>query len=78
MNKPMTGWRFGAFVGSIVSVVVLATYPIIISPYLYPDEWKKMSKEVRDRSGIKQEDIQPANMKVWTDPFDREGKPGSK
>jgi hypothetical protein len=37
-----------------------------------------MSKEVRDRSGIKQEDIQPANMKVWTDPFDREGKPGSK
>ena len=74
----LKGWRFGAFVGSIVGVVALATYPIIISPYLYPEEWRKMSAEMRARQGIKQEDIQPGNMKVWSDPFDRRGKPGNR
>ena len=24
--------------------------------------------------GVKQEDIQPGNMKIWTDPFDRPEK----
>lgn len=74
----MKGWRFGLFVGSIVGAVALATYPIIISPYLYPDQWKRQSKEVREAAGIKQEDIQPGGMKVWSDPFDRQGKPGNK
>jgi len=74
----LKGWRFGAFVGSIVGAVGLATYPIIISPYLHPEEWKQKSKEVRDIAGIKQENIQPGNMKVWSDPFDRPGKPGNK
>ena len=45
---------------------------------MYPEKWKKISKEVRDGAGIKPEDIQPGNMKVWTDPFDRPGKPGNK
>jgi hypothetical protein len=27
-------------------------------------------------AGIKQEDIQPGDMKVWTDPFDRPGNQG--
>jgi len=74
----LVGWRFGAFLGSLVGSILLATYPIIISPYLYPEEWQKMSKEVRDQHGIKPEDIQPGNMKVWSDPFDRPGKPGNK
>ena len=45
---------------------------------MYPEKWQKMSKDIRDHAGIKQEDIQPGNMKVWSDPFDRPGKPGNK
>ena len=77
-QKPLKGWRFAGFVGSIVAAVGVACYPIIISPYLYPEQWKHMSKEIREREGIKQENIQPGGMKVWTDPFDRAGKPGNK
>ena len=47
-----------------MGAIGLATYPIIISPYLYPEKWQKMSKEIRKDAGIKQEDIQPGNMKV--------------
>ena len=75
-QKPLKGWRFAGFVGSIVAAVAVACYPIIISPYLYPEKWKQMSKEIRDKEGIKQENIQPGGMKVWKDPFDRAGKPG--
>ena len=50
----------------------------ISSPYLYPEKWKKLSKEIREEAGIKPENIQPGNMKVWSDPFDRPGKPGNK
>ena len=50
----------------------------IFSPYLYPEKWQKMSKEIRKEAGIRQEEIQPGNMKVWSDPFDRPGKPGNK
>jgi len=79
MPKPiLKGWRFAGFIGSIVGAIGLAIYPIIISPYMYPEKWKKISREVREEAGIKQENIQPGNMKVWTDPFDRPGKPGNK
>ena len=91
----LTGWKYAGFIGAIVGAIGLATYPIIISPYLYPEKWQKMSKEIRKDAGIKQEDIQPGNMKVnfslserlnfikfcfqvWSDPFDRPGKPGNK
>jgi len=74
----MVGWKFGAMVGTLVGAIAIAIYPIAISPYLYPEQWKKSSEEVRQKHGIKQEDIQPGNMKVWTDPFDRQGKPGNK
>jgi len=74
----LKGWKFGAFVGSIVGVVCVAVYPIIVSPYINPDKWKKISKDMRESQGIKQEEIQPGNMKVWSDPFDRPGKPGNK
>ena len=74
----LTGWKYPGFLGAIVGAIGVATYPIIISPYLYPEKWQKISKEVRDEAGIKQENIQPGNMKVWSDPFDRPGKPGHK
>jgi len=61
-----------AFVGAIG----LGLYPILIDPYLNPQKWQDYSE--KGRRGIKQEDIQPGDMKVWSDPFDRPGKTGSK
>jgi len=74
----LKGWRFAGFLGALVGSISLTIYPIIISPYLYPEKWRKVSSDVREEAGIKQENIQPGNMKVWTDPFDRQGKPGNK
>ncbi len=74
----LSGWRYAAFIGGIVGAVALTIYPIIISPMLNPEPWKQISRAGRERAGIRQEDIQPGGMKVWSDPFDREGKPGNK
>jgi len=78
MKQPLKGWRYGIFIGGIVGAIGAAIYPVIISPYLFPEKWKKQSKEIREVYDIKQEDIQPGGMKVWSDPFDRPGKPGNK
>ena len=72
----LTGWRFAAFFAAIVGAIGITIYPIIIAPMQNPEKWQQISKE--NRRGLKQEDIQPGNMKVWTDPFDRPGKPGNK
>jgi hypothetical protein len=42
----LKGWRYAAFVGSIVGAISLAIYPIIIQPYFNPEPWKKQSKYV--------------------------------
>ena len=70
-QKVLTGWRYAAFIGALTGAIGLAIYPIIISPMLNPTPWKKMSKTVREENNIRPEDIQPGNMKIWTDPFDR-------
>ncbi len=54
----LKGWRYAAFLGAIVGTIGLATYPIIISPMLNPEPWKETSKAVREKAGIKQENIQ--------------------
>jgi len=77
-RQVLKGWRYAAFIGSVVGAISLAIYPVIISPYLYPDKWRQQSKAIRDEHNIRQEEIQPGGMKVWTDPFDRPGKPGNK
>jgi hypothetical protein len=43
----LKGWRYVAFVGSIVGAISVAIYPIIIMPYLNPEPWQKHSKMVR-------------------------------
>ena len=73
----LTGWRFATFVGLLVGTIGAALYPIVIAPVRNPEKWQKLSEENRRAMAIKQENIQPGNMKVWTDPFDRPGKPGS-
>lgn len=74
----LVGWRFAAFVGAIFGAVGLAIYPIIIAPMRNPTEWQDISKKIRKEAKIEQENVQPGGMKVWTDPFDRPGKPGHK
>ncbi|XP_037991415.1 small integral membrane protein 20 [Motacilla alba alba] len=56
---------FGAF----VAVVGAAFYPIYFRPLLLPEEYK--NEQSINRAGIVQEDIQPAGLKVWSDPFGR-------
>ncbi|KAI5635241.1 hypothetical protein NE865_12033 [Phthorimaea operculella] len=63
------GWRYTAFIGGFVGLIGLTLYPIAISPMIDSSEYKKIQRETR--RGIRQEDIQPGNMKVWSDPFDR-------
>ncbi|KAG5890403.1 hypothetical protein JTB14_026285 [Gonioctena quinquepunctata] len=70
----LTGWRYAALVGGLVASIGLAIYPIIIDPMMSPEKYNRI--QARTRANIRQEDIQPGNMKIWTDPFDRK-KPSS-
>lgn len=65
----LRGWKYVTFIGAFVGFLGIAIYPVIISPMINSEEYKKMQKV--NRRGIKQEEIQPGNMKVWSDPFDR-------
>ena len=46
------------------------------------EEWKAYSaaarKEFLEKHNKTVDEIQPAGMRVWSDPFDRPGKPGNK
>ena len=75
---PPTNRRYFALVGGLVLSIAAACYPIIIAPMMNPKDWREMSKAIREQNNIDQEKIQPGGMKVWTDPFDRQGKPGNK
>ncbi|CRL00027.1 CLUMA_CG013315, isoform A [Clunio marinus] len=63
----LKGWKYAAFIGSIVGFIGLAIYPIIIEPMRNPQKYKEIQK--RNRQGINQEEVQPGNMRVWSDPF---------
>ncbi|XP_059046691.1 small integral membrane protein 20 [Achroia grisella] len=65
----LKGWRYAAFIGGFVGFIGLTLYPIIISPMLDASQYKEIQKETR--KNINREQVQPGNMKVWTDPFDR-------
>ncbi|XP_017773461.1 PREDICTED: small integral membrane protein 20 [Nicrophorus vespilloides] len=64
-----TGWRYGALIGGIVSAIGITIYPIVIYPMTHIEDYKELQKHTR--RGIRQEEVQPGNMKVWSDPFDR-------
>ena len=78
----LKGWRYAVFVGACFGSIGLALYPIIIQPWQNPEPWKAYSAAARKETLRKKnqtvEDIQPGHMKVWTDPYDRPGKPGNK
>lgn len=77
MPKQKT-YHFAVMAGGMIAAVAAASYPVIIEPMNNPEPWRKASREFREKYDIKQENIQPGGMKVWTDPFDRPGKPGNK
>ncbi|XP_069648467.1 small integral membrane protein 20 isoform X1 [Haliaeetus albicilla] len=64
--------------GGFVAVVGAAFYPIYFRPLLLPEEYITSflfcfpeKEQSINRAGIVQEDIQPAGLKVWSDPFGR-------
>ncbi|KXJ22458.1 Small integral membrane protein 20 [Exaiptasia diaphana] len=57
-------------IGGIVAITAAALFPIVIYPKLYPEVYRDIQKETRN--SINQEDIQPGNMKVWSDPFKKQ------
>lgn len=63
--------RLGLLTSGLLAAVTLALYPIAIEPMLNPEPHRQLSKRIRDENNIRQQDIQPGNMKVWSDPFDR-------
>ncbi|XP_046394965.1 small integral membrane protein 20 [Ischnura elegans] len=65
----LKGWRYGLFIGGIVGFIGAALYPIIIYPMMNPEKYRRMQEEAR--AGIDRQKIQPGNMKIWSDPFDR-------
>uniref|UniRef100_A0A8C6JUS9 Uncharacterized protein n=2 Tax=Melopsittacus undulatus TaxID=13146 RepID=A0A8C6JUS9_MELUD len=62
-------YRTVGIFGGFVALVAAAFYPIYFRPLLMPEEYKK--EQSVNRAGVVQEDIQPAGLKVWSDPFGR-------
>uniref|UniRef100_A0A023F3X8 Putative conserved secreted protein n=1 Tax=Triatoma infestans TaxID=30076 RepID=A0A023F3X8_TRIIF len=71
-SNRLKGWKYVLFMAGIVGSIGAATYPIIIRPMLYTEEYKRI--QAITRKNIKQEEIQPGNMKIWSDPFGRDKK----
>ncbi|XP_015247255.1 small integral membrane protein 20 [Cyprinodon tularosa] len=53
--------------GGFVTAVAAAFYPIFFYPLTHKDEYREVQKV--NRAGINQADVQPAGMKIWSDPF---------
>ncbi|CAH2235885.1 small integral membrane protein 20 [Pararge aegeria] len=66
--------RYAVLLGGLFGLMGLTLYPVAISPMMDSSEYKKLQKI--NRRNIRQEDIQPGNMKVWSDPFDRKKPEG--
>ncbi|CAL1528328.1 unnamed protein product [Lymnaea stagnalis] len=69
MNSVKRNFKSIIVIGTVVGGIVVASYSVIIAPFLNPTPWKE--EQIRSRQGIDREKIQPGNMKVWTDPFER-------
>ncbi|CAK8686233.1 unnamed protein product [Clavelina lepadiformis] len=52
----------------LVIAVGLAFYPIYILPLYHPERYQQVQEEAR--KGITQEEVQPGDMRVWSNPFE--------
>ncbi|KAL9973124.1 hypothetical protein ACROYT_G019540 [Oculina patagonica] len=57
------------FIGGFVTFTLAALYPVYVYPKLHPEVFQQIQSDTR--KDITQENIQPGNMKVWSDPFKR-------
>lgn len=48
----LKGWKYAAFIGSIVGFIGIAIYPIIIEPMRNPEKYKAIQKKNRAVSVI--------------------------
>ncbi|CAL8327684.1 unnamed protein product [Lota lota] len=64
--------RITLIFGGFITAVAAAFYPIFFHPLAHTDDYKQVQKMNRD--GINQAAVQPAGVKVWSDPY----KPTSK
>ncbi|KAG5684391.1 hypothetical protein PVAND_013626 [Polypedilum vanderplanki] len=62
-----TGWRYAALIGGLVGAITLTLYPIAIEPMLNTKKYKEIQK--KNRAGIIQEEVQPAGLPVWSNPY---------
>ncbi|XP_014329988.1 small integral membrane protein 20 [Xiphophorus maculatus] len=53
--------------GGFITAVAAALYPIFVYPLTHKEEYREVQKV--NRAGINQADIQPAGVKIWSDPF---------
>ncbi|XP_061815142.1 small integral membrane protein 20 [Nerophis lumbriciformis] len=53
--------------GGFATAVAAAFYPIFVHPFTHKEDYREVQKV--NRAGIKPEDVQPAGLKVWSDPF---------
>uniref|UniRef100_A0A1B0DJK9 ADP-ribosylation factor-like protein 6 n=1 Tax=Phlebotomus papatasi TaxID=29031 RepID=A0A1B0DJK9_PHLPP len=61
--------RANTLLFGFIGLLGLALYPIVVDPMINTEKYKKIQS--KNRAGVNQEEIQPGNMKVWSDPFDR-------
>ncbi|CAG7830367.1 unnamed protein product [Allacma fusca] len=69
MPMHFKGWTYGIGVSCLLGAMALFMYPIAIAPMINSAEYRR--NQARNRAGVKQEEIQPGGMKVWSDPFER-------
>lgn len=80
----LVGWRFALLFGGFAGAITAFLYPMVIQPIINPESseyWKRRNdatKEWYQKRGLSRDDLQPGGMKVWSDPWDRPGKPGNK
>ncbi|XP_028992505.1 small integral membrane protein 20 [Betta splendens] len=67
-NSTRTVLIFGGFVTAIAA----AFYPIFYYPLTHKESYRDIQKI--NRAGINQADVQPAGVKIWSDPFKPAGK----
>ncbi|KAH7644562.1 small integral membrane protein 20 [Dermatophagoides farinae] len=66
-SRSRNGYKGALIVAGFVGTVLIALYPIFIYPYFNIEKYQKTQHE--NRKGINREEIQPGNMRVWSDPF---------
>uniref|UniRef100_A0A8C1C254 Small integral membrane protein 20 n=1 Tax=Cyprinus carpio carpio TaxID=630221 RepID=A0A8C1C254_CYPCA len=67
--------RITLIFGGFIAAVAVAFYPIFFHPLTHTEDYsfwnQHTSKQIQkiNRAGVNQADVQPAGLKIWSDPF---------